>query len=73
MFINIFPVGLDKPTVVNKLLYNLKTIFFPSREQQKATGAKHLLLCYMRGKLPDVDSILEFCKVTNNNKIPEQI
>jgi len=34
------------------------------REQQKATGAKHLLLCYMRGKLPDVDAIIEFCKET---------
>jgi len=34
------------------------------REQQEATGAKHLLLCYMRGKLPDVDAVIDFCQTT---------
>ena len=32
------------------------------KEQQAATGARHLLLCYMRGKLPDMDGILHFCR-----------
>merc|ERR1719270_338478 len=30
------------------------------QEQQAATGARHLLLCYMRGKLPDIEGILKF-------------
>jgi len=32
------------------------------KEQQAATGARHLLLCYMRGKLPDMEGILQFCR-----------
>ena len=32
------------------------------KEQQSATGARHLLLCYMRGKLPDMEGILKFCR-----------
>ena len=32
------------------------------KEQQAATGARHLLLCYMRGKLPDMEGILKFCR-----------
>ena len=32
------------------------------KEQQSATGARHLLLCYMRGKLPDMEGILQFCR-----------
>jgi len=34
------------------------------RKKQKESGAKHLLLCYMRGKLPELDEIFEFCKET---------
>jgi len=34
------------------------------REQQEVSGAKHLLLCYMRGKLPDVEAVIQFCKDT---------
>ena len=32
------------------------------KEQQASTGARHLLLCYMRGKLPDMEGILHFCR-----------
>ena len=32
------------------------------KQQQAATGARHLLLCYMRGKLPDMEGILKFCR-----------
>ena len=32
------------------------------KEQQAASGARHLLLCYMRGKLPDMEGILQFCR-----------
>jgi len=35
------------------------------KEQQAATGARHLLLCYMRGKLPDMEGILKFCRDRN--------
>ena len=34
------------------------------KEAQQSSGARHLLLCYMRGKLPaDLDLLLSWCKV----------
>ena len=32
------------------------------RARQEETGARHLLLCYMRGKLPDIQGVLDFCR-----------
>ena len=59
-----FQLDMDSLRFWNKILIVIDT-HIDTREQQEATGAKHLLLCYMRGKLPDVEAVIQFCKVWN--------
>ena len=59
-----FQLDMDSLRFWNKILIVIDTNL-DTREQQETTGAKHLLLCYMRGKLPDVEAVIQFCKVWN--------